>query len=528
MSLLLTALLAQAPLDDLMKGHRLTVVAFAASDCPASKLYRPKIERLEKAYRDRGVRFILVYANPQDTPEKAEFPTLHDKDGAIAARLGATRTTEVFVLDPAVKYRGAVDDQYGVGVQRDAERERWLVDALEALLAGKAVAVPRTEAPGCAIEARPAPATGPVTFHRDIEPILQKRCQECHRPGEAPPFALLTYEDASRVAKRIREAVTERRMPPWFAAPEHGRWSNDRRLSTTEISAIERWVDSGAPKGDAADAPAPRVFAAGWKIGKPDAVFEISSPIRVPAEGTVPYKHATVQTSFPEDRWVQAMQVRPGERGVVHHIIVFARAPGQKEKDGGLKGYFAAMAPGEETLVYPEGHAKKLPAGSTLVFQIHYTPNGKATSDRSSIGMIFATAPVKHEVKTRGIFNTSFAIPPGADNHKAWATHRFTAETRILSFFPHMHLRGKSFQFTAQPRDGEETILLDVPKYDFNWQLGYKPAEPLVMAAGTRIRAIAHFDNSAGNKANPDPTATVRYGEQTWQEMLIGYIDFVE
>ena len=522
-----------------LKNSRLLVVAYAATECPISKVYRPRLDRLAEQYRSKGVSFLYVHCNYDDPPRKGKraVPAVHDRTGKLTALLGATRTTDAFVLDAKriLRYRGALDDQYGIGYTRDRPTRTYLMDALEALLAGKTPSVEATKAPGCAIESRPVAAAGAtVTFHRDVAPILNRRCVECHRPGEIGPFPLLTYERARSKAKSIKLAVSERRMPPWFASPEHGAFANDRRLTKVEIDTLVRWADTGAAEGDRKDAPPAPEFPEGWVIGKPDAVWKIPRPFRVPAEGTIPYKYSFVQTRLKEDKWVRAIEIRPGVREVVHHILVFVRYPlkrlrEQPRIDGGLfYGYFGVMVPGERPMIYPEGQGKVLPAGSVLIFQIHYTAIGKEHEDRTSVGMKFWDKPPENEILTRGIVNKRIRIPPGAADHREDARFTLRHGARILGFLPHMHVRGKSFRYVAEYPDGREEILLDVPKYDFNWQLFYRLKEPKRVPEGTKIRAIARYDNSKDNPANPDPSAQVRFGDQTWDEMLIGYMDFIK
>lgn len=508
---------ADSPLAPLLSDSKALVVAFTAADCPVSKLYRPKLDRLEKELRPRGVRMLVVAAD----------------DAAMTKLLDARRSTEVFLIDDdrRIRYRGALDDQYGLDYRKDAPTKTWLLDALEAVLAGKAPAVATTEAPGCPIERAAAPV-GKVTFHKDVAPILQKRCVDCHRPGEIGPFALQTFADAKKVARRVKEAVETKRMPPWHAAPAAGTWSNDRSLTEAERKAIVNWVDGGTPEGNAKDAPAPRTFAEGWGIGAPDVVYKFPKPEKVPAEGTIPYRYVRVPTNLKEDRWVAAMEVRPSARKVVHHVLVFVQYPLHRLKeqpavDGGLEqGYFGIMVPGESPTVFPEGTGKKIPAGGWLVFQVHYTAVGEAAEDQTSIGIVWAKKPAAKEVITKGIVNKKIAIPPGAANHKEEAIFSFDHDARLLGLLPHMHVRGKAFRYTAIHPDGREEVLLDIPRYDFNWQTCYQPKD-LRVKAGTKIRATAWFDNSTGNPANPDPTKEVRFGQQTWEEMLIGYLDFV-
>ncbi len=517
------AIPAGSPLQPLLADSKLLVVVFAAPDCPVAKLYRPRLDRMEKDWAAKGVRLFVAAAG----------------DAALVRLLDARRTPEAFLLDSkgVVRYRGAIDDQYGIGYQREAAAKNYLSDAIDAVLAGKAPAVLATEAPGCPIEgapgAVPAAASAKASFHKDVAPILQKRCADCHRPGEIGPFSLLTYAEAKKHARKVKEAVAARRMPPWHADPRHGEWANDRRLSDAEVRTIAAWVDGGMPEGSPKDAPPPRSFVEGWAIGTPDAVYKIPRPERIPAEGMIPYKYVNVSTNLKEDRWVRAMEVRAGAKEVVHHILVFilyplARLREQPPLDGGLQGgYFAILVPGESPTVFPEGRGKLVPAGATLVFQIHYTAVGKAMEDQSSIGIAWAKEPARQEVLTRGIVNKSIRIPPGAAHHREEATFTFDSDAEILGLLPHMHVRGKAFTYLLIPPDGKERVLLDVPRYDFNWQTCYRPKDPIAVKKGARIRAIAHYDNSKNNPANPDPSKEVRFGQQTWEEMFIGYVDFV-
>jgi mono/diheme cytochrome c family protein len=509
----------------LLQDAKVVVVAFSGPDCPISKLYKPRLDRLSKDYSPRGVRILTVSSD----------------DKGFLAIFAPERTTEAFVLDEkgVLRYRGAVDDQYGIGYTKDAPSKNYLVDAIEALLAGRTPPAAATEAPGCAVEkvagksAAPGAApSGKVTFHKDVEPILQKRCIECHRPGDIGPFSLLKYDKAKSSAKQIKEVVVKRRMPPWHADPKIGEWKNDRHLSTVEISTIAAWVDAGAPEGDAKEAPPAPKFTEGWRIGTPDATWSIPRKERVPAEGTVPYRNFFVPTFLKEDKWVQAVEVRPGARGVVHHVLVFALNLFNRSKDqpkvDGLNGWVGIYVPGEGPTTFPEGMGKLIPAGATLAFQIHYTTNGEAAEDQTQIGFIWAKKKPDHEVVTQSATNMRLRIPAGAADHPEEAAYTFPQDAKILSFLPHMHVRGKAFRYVAVTPEGREEVLLDVPRYDFNWQTCYRLKEPRAVKKGTIVRAYARFDNSSGNAANPDPSKDVRWGEQTWEEMLVGFIDYMK
>ena len=379
-----------------------------------------------------------------------------------------------------------------------------------------------------------------VTFNKEVLPILQKRCQDCHRSGEVAPMPLLTYQDARPWAKSIREAVLTRKMPPWFADPHYGKFVNDRSLSQAEIDTIVAWADGGAKEGDPKDAPAPRRFVEGWNIGQPDLVLEMPNAFEVPATGQVEYQYVVLPTNLTEDRWIQATEVRPANRAVMHHVIAFIREPGSKwmaeaqpgvafvppkgSRGGALSSGLGSYVPGQ--VIAPAGvprRATLLKAGSDIVFQLHYTPNGKATSDKTKIGIIFA----KDAPATRLIGGNSaslrFAIPPGDPNYKIEASSTLQYDGDLISMMPHAHLRGKAFEYRIVRPDGETETVLSVPHYNFNWQLTYYLEKPIHLTKGTKIQVTAWYDNSPNNPFNPDANKEVHWGEQTWEEMMMGY-----
>jgi hypothetical protein len=326
----------------------------------------------------------------------------------------------------------------------------------------------------------------------------------------------------------IREVVDDRRMPPWHADPRHGQFENDRSLTPRQRATLLAWVDQGCPLGDAKAVPAPRVFPEGFSIGKPDLVIEMPEPYTVPAQGTVPYQYFRVPSGFTEDKWVQAAEARPGDPAVVHHVLI--AIDDHKPRTGADEqrlpfSHFAAYAPGDMPLVLPPGTAKRIPAGSDFIIQMHYTPVGTIRSDRSSFGLIFAKEPPRRQAHTLGIARLDFEIPPGAERHSVDSRYVLPADAELYSLMPHMHLRGKSFRYTAIFPDGKSEVLLAVPGYDFAWQSVYRLTRPRVMPKGTRIDCLAHYDNSANNASNPDPTRKVVWGDQTFEEMMIGYID---
>lgn len=389
------------------------------------------------------------------------------------------------------------------------------------------------------------------TFYKNVLPIMQNRCQECHRPGEAAPMSFLTYKEARPWAKAIREAVITRKMPPWPADPHFGKFSNDRSLSREEIDTLVAWADGGAREGDPADAPKPAQFVDGWGIHKPDAVFEMPNEFAVPASGTIDYQYVVIPSGFTEDKWVQEMEARPGNRKLVHHIIAFIRPPGsewmkdakpgipfvppkeenrekRKHRRGGdsappelLVGFAPGLPPG----ILRPGQAKLVKAGSDFVLQMHYTANGETGTDRSRIGLVYAKEVPQERVYTAAATNDKFEIPAGDANYEVESDVTLQEPAKLIDLMPHMHLRGKDFSYTAFYPSGESEVLLRVPKYSFSWQLFYYLSDQKVLPAGTRLHCVAHFDNSPNNPDNPDASKVVRWGDQSWEEMMIGWFD---
>lgn len=513
------------------------VVVFLGTECPLAKRYAPRLAELASTYAQRGVAFVAIDSNRQDSladiahyvrVHALEFPVLKDPGNVVADQFGAVRTPEAFLLDRdrVVRYWGRIDDQYGIGSALAAPRHAELVDALEELLARKEVTTKVTEAQGCYIGRLLNEATDlSITYCKDVAPILQQNCVKCHRAGEIAPFSLATYDEVVGWAHTIREVVREQRMPPWHANPEHGKFYNDARLPDDAKQLVIDWVTHGAPEGNPADLPPPPKFEEGWQIPKPDVVYKMETPFTVPAKGVVQYQYFTVDPGFTEDRWIRAAEARPGNREITHHLILFFHPPGRDAigPEEPLFNSVAAFAPGMPPAIYPEGYSRRIPAGSKLVFQVHYTPNGREQTDTSEIGIVFADpASVRREVEVQAGLNFRFRIPPGDANYRVEADRVFDQDTILYSLTPHMHLRGKSFSFSATYPDGKTEMLLDVPRYDFNWQNFYILAEPKLLPAGTQVHLLAHFDNSEQNLSNPDPRSAVTWGDQTWQEMMIG------
>jgi mono/diheme cytochrome c family protein len=379
------------------------------------------------------------------------------------------------------------------------------------------------------------PSAATVTFTKDVAPILYKHCAECHRAGEIAPMSLLSYQEVRPWAKSIRERVLDGSMPPWSADPKVGHWANDPRLSPKEIDTLTAWVGAGAPKGEDKDLPSAPKFTEGWTIGTPDAVVQMQEEYTVPADGTVPYLYFSMPTNFTEDKWVQAIEIRPGNRSVVHHVIAYAQDANSTDTTPGGEGelrrgrvHLGGITPNKTGITFAPGTAKLIKKGSNIVFQMHYTTSGLVTKDRTKIGFVFAKEPAKREILTGNAMNTRFAIPAGEGHAEVKASKTFDEPVLITSFMPHMHVRGKAFTYTAVYPDGRSEVLLNVPKYDFNWQHTYIPKAPIALPKGTRLDCVAYFDNSPKNKYNPDPTKVVRWGDQTWEEMMIGWYTYTK
>jgi len=395
--------------------------------------------------------------------------------------------------------------------------------------------------------------SGNITFDKDVLPILQKNCQVCHRPGEIGPASFLSYESTRPWAKAIKTAVLAGKMPPWFADPKYGHFANDRRLTEAEIRTIAAWVDGGALEGEAKDKPAPVAWTDGWNI-KPDVVISMPKPYRVPAKGTVLYTYFVVPSGFTKDTWVMDAEVRPGNRAVVHHASVHVRPPGsQWMKDAkygeayippGSNGEAAPPAPvdpnvsvanewllgyvpGTQTQTYFDRErkaAKLIPAGSDIVFEMHYTANGTEAMDQTKVGFVLAKETPQKRLLTVPVFDDTFVIPPGDANHEAHALAKFNQPVELIYSQPHMHLRGKDMAIHLEYPTGETETLVSVPHYDFGWQIIYFEQKPLHLPKGTRVELTAHWDNSAANKFNPDPAKSIRWGEQSWDEMIFAWV----
>ncbi|MFN0204975.1 MAG: redoxin family protein [Planctomycetota bacterium] len=529
-----------------------TVIAFFSVKCPVATANAPKLEAVRESYEKKGARFFFINPNRGESPaDVTDFCKKSGMQGKIVSdinqqfmrHLGVTRTTEMFVIDKdgILQYRGAFDDQFGAGTRKPEAQRNYLASALDAVLAGTQVELSLTSARGCLIgrasapEKTAEPVTEPLTYYKDVAPIIHKNCVECHKPGEVAPMPLTNYEEAADVSLMIGEVVDDGRMPPWHADAEFGKWSNERRLTKAEKDTLIKWVRSGAPRGEEpkeksviSNQPRPE-----WLIGKPDLILKVPAA-KVPATGVLDYRYVTLDTGLKNDTWVSSAEVHAGNRTIVHHILVFVKYPKERKReqppiDGGLdNGYFACLVPGERPNEWPADSGKFLPAGAQLLFQIHYTTSGIATEDVSEIGLRFYKEKPKREVKTRGVNQRKLKIEPNDANSTFTASWFVAKDIEILSFMPHMHYRGKSFRYNLEAQEGEKRTLLYVPNFSFGWQATYRAAEPIRVKKASVIRCTAVYDNSTQNPNNPDPNTTVRWGDQSWDEMMIGYIDYIE
>jgi len=518
------------------------VIAFTTTTCPLARRYLPRLAAMERSYRDRGVAFLAVNVGPGDTvidvaqqavEQDVPFPCVKDFDHSVAAAVGATRTPEVVVLDAErrLRYRGRIDGQYRVGgVRPDAGRAD-LREALDDVLAGREVRVPETPVDGCRITPPAPPETEvEVTYHRDVAPILQEHCIDCHRPGTEAPFPLLTYDDAWTVSSMIAEVVEQRRMPPWYAVEGPETFTNHRGLSDEEVATVLAWVAQGTPEGDPADGPpAPDLpDTGGWQIGEPDLVITQSDTTELPAEGYVDYQYVILPHVFAEDTWVDQIQILPANSEVVHHCNMAYLIPGE---DGlGETTFLTGKVPGSGPMKLRDGVALEIPAGASLVLQVHYITTGEPETDRLSVGFRFPREPVRKRLRHLIVRDRDFEIPAEAPAHEVRDARTVPVDAVGAGLFAHMHLRGRDMTFRARYPDGETEALLRIPNYSFDWQLGYSwPDGPDAkrFPQGTRIECVGHFDNSPFNPYNPGPEDAVRWGEQTYHEMFYGFFFYV-
>lgn len=539
------------------KDRKAVVVVFLGTTCPVANTYAETLAKLAKEYGPRGVQFLGVNANPDESAAEVAkhaqeyrlgFPVLKDDKQALANALGAKVTPEAFILDPAstIRYRGRIDDRYLTRTKSGETKHQDLKDALDAVLSGKPVSTPTTKALGCAI-VRPQKAvqTAKVTYHKDVAPILQERCQSCHRPGQVAPFSLLTYKDARNWAGEIKEFTANRQMPPWLAEPGHGDFQDVRRLSDTEQSTLAQWADAGAPEGNPKDAPPARSWNDEWMLGKPDLVLSPTEEYEVAASGDDEFHVFVLPTNLVEDKQVVAIDFQPGNARVVHHVVSFvdttgkAReldakdpAPGYTSGPGGVGVAGASIqgvwAPGNLPRFLPAGVGRPLPKNSDIVIQVHYHKTGKVEKDRTRMALYFAKEPVKQVARTAIMGPFNIDIPANAPRHEQKMEFTLPVAVRVLNIMPHMHLLGKEMRVTATFPDGKQQDMVWIKEWDYRWQDSYRYKEPLLLPKGTKVAISAYYDNTSANPRNPsNPPKRVRFGEQTTDEMGFAIMEVI-
>jgi thiol-disulfide isomerase/thioredoxin len=519
-------------------GKKVFVIVCTNTTCPVVQQYMPKLKRLDEKFRGQGVQFLSLNVNPGDSIREMAahavgfdlaFPTVKDTTGDTVTALGVSRTPEAVVLTPdfVLKYRGRIDDQYRVSGEAASAQNNDLENAITAVLAGKPVAVAETTVDGCLItHAAPPAKNSSLTFHKDIAPILRKHCVQCHQPGTEAPFSLLTYQDAKKQGATLAEVVSDQAMPPWYAASAHDDFTNHREMSDTERETLISWVHSGMPAGekvaDATPIPLRKVVGEGWLIGKPDLVIKTKLH-SVPAEGFVNYRYEPLSYVFPQDTWIDRVQILPDNPKVVHHCnLILVPAFGDKAKNA---IFVTGKVPGGIPMVLEDGIAVRVPKMYIALLQIHFTTDGHPEKCRISVGFRYAREKVQKELHLERISNHNFAIAPGDPHYKV--TESWTTKKDIIGtgLFTHMHVRGTDMTYLAHYPDGKTETLLLVPNYSFDWQIGYAWAlGTRKFPAGTKFEVVAHYDNSSFNPFNPDPKKTVREGDQTTEEMMYGFL----
>jgi Redoxin/Copper type II ascorbate-dependent monooxygenase, C-terminal domain len=533
-----------------------TALVFYSTECPISNEYSPILAGISESLASPGFAMVGICVDPDlsraDVARHAKefglkFPVALDRDGSIAAKLGIKVTPESIVVDAEgkVRYQGRIDDTYASrGKRRANPSTSDLKDAIAAVLAGREIADDHVEAIGCPIPVPPNVALKP-TFAKDVAPILQKNCQQCHRPGQVGPFSLVTYDQARKRADDVAEQVSERKMPPWKPDPTVGPgFKHSKALSAEDIATIAAWAEAGAPEGNPADMPPPPVYPEGWALGTPDLVLEASDDFAIPAEGGDIYRCFVIPTNLPEDKYISAIEYQPGNRKVVHHVLAYVDTTGvgrkRDEADPGLgyscfsgpgieiHGDLGGWAPGNEPSFLPEGVGRSLPKKADVVMQLHYHPSGKPETDRTRIGIFFAKKPVKQILHWSASLNMAMKIPAGAKNHLVEAGHKGTEkfgwvvpmDVTALSVTPHMHKLGHDMTMTVTYPDGQSQDLIRINDWDFNWQNNYFFEKPIDLPKGTILKISAHYDNTTDKE--------VKWGEATSDEMCIGFISVVQ
>ncbi len=526
-----------------LSDAKAVVLMTYGNGCGIVQKSTPRLKEIRDAYRARGVEFLLIDSNLQDdresvAKETAEFgndlPVLIDETQLVGEALGVTRTADFFVIDPKgwkVVYRGPLDDRLSYGAERARANNQYLTDALDAVLGGKGVVAANVESLGCLVdfpERGKREAHAKISYTERIAPLLIDKCVACHREGGVAPWAMTNYDIVRGFGPMIREVVRTKRMPPWHADPHYGSFVGARSMSNEETKDLVHWIEAGSPRGAGPDPLASLDKSwSDWSLGKPDLIVEVPA-FNVPATGVVNYQYPHAVNPLGRDVWIRAMEIIPGNRAVVHHVLAGIDDPGSGERHAirGQMGELGGYAPGKNAAEYPPDTGILLHKEARFQFQMHYTPNGKATTEVTRLGLYFYDRPPKHQLVMSIIYDTSLAIPANTKAYSRSLEQSFDRDVMLYSLLPHSHLRGSAARFTAHYPDGRQETLLSVPKYDFNWQPLYVLNPSKFIPAGTRVVMDLTWDNSAQNPANPDPNKAVRWGDQTWEEMNVGWFRY--
>lgn len=516
------------------------VLFFTGVGCPIARKSTPKLHALSDQFRSKDVQFWIINTYPEDTLRDVhnevmdlglrEFTYLRDPRQLVALSLGIERTAEVVVIgldDQRVVYQGAIDDQFSEGTELAQPRTRHLESALEQFLAGQPVTTQRTPARGCRLTfSTAAEAATPPDYSSAIAPILLRNCVDCHRDGGIGPWPMDSHGKVRNYARMIEEVLLSRRMPPYDADPNVGRFANAHRLNRDDSQALLRWIDSGSPRGEGTDLlAAPLAPRPEWGLGKPDLLTRLPQPEKIPATGVLEYRKIPVPNPATNELWISGVDIRPGNQRVVHHAILYAQWPDCPDDGNGNGVFVSGWAPGATPATYPDGVGKRIPAGATFLLEMHYTTSGSPQTDQTEVALYLRDGPQPRNAETRQAVDLRLNIPPGDPEAQHYATYAFQRPATLYSLSPHMHVRGKWMKYEILFPDGRRQALLHVPRYDFKWQMTYRLAEPLHVPAGAWLLVTGAFDNSPANPANPDPTRTVTFGLQSWDEMFIGFFD---
>jgi peroxiredoxin len=521
-------------------GGRAVVLFFTGNGCPIARQSIPKIRELRKKLSDQGVTFWMVNSYSQDDRESirkeaeqfkvGSLPVLLDQSQSLALALGVQRTCEAIAINTkggSIFYRGGIDDQLAEGAQKPGPTERYLETALTEFLAGKQISQAKAPVHGCliAFEKVSEQSDAGVSYAKDVAPVLHAKCVTCHSEGNIGPFAMSSYAKVKNKSRMIEEVVAAKRMPPWHADPHYGKFENDRSLTTVETQTLLRWIQQGAPRGEGAD-PLEKamVEAVEWPLGKPDYIIRLPQPEEVPATGVLDYRHILVKSPVPQDTWLAAVDVRPGNRKVVHHVIARMKFKGAHDDGSGRGSPLVGWAPGATVARFPAGTGKFIAKDAVLDLELHYTTMGSPQTDQTEIALYALPSKPGVALEDRAALDTDFSIPPGETDARTFGVFGFKRDSLIYTFSPHMHLRGSWMKYEALYPDGNREILLSVPRYDFNWQTTYRLATPKRVPKGTWILCTGGFDNSPQNPSNPDAHKRVKWGDQSWDEMFIGFL----